>query len=99
MRKATLLISASLLMISASLLIGNSAAFATGWNKILTDSTTETVYTADIAGKSGNVKACYQSTCTFDTYTWTQKQTGNTRGSVTEQTCTDTKQVDVSNCY
>jgi hypothetical protein len=89
-----------LLLISASLLTGmTSAAFATGWEPVPTgDPRTETVYTADTAGKSGNVKACYQSTCTYQDYTWTQQQTGKTRGTFTTSSCTDTTQVDNSLC-
>lgn len=89
-----------LLFISASLITGvNSAAFASGWDPVPTgDPRTETVYTADTAGKSGNVKACYQSTCTYQDYTWTQQSTGKTRGTFTTSSCSDTTQVDNSNC-
>src|SRR5262245_49666456 len=81
MRKATLLI-------GASLLIGmSSAALATGWEPELIGTDTQQVFEAKTAGNSGNVKSCTQSTCTFNTFQWTQQTTGKTRGTFVESSC------------
>jgi hypothetical protein len=91
MKKTTILLAAA--MFAAA----TGSAFA-GWVAVPTGSTTQTLYTAQTAGKSGNVKACFQSTETTTTYTWTQSQTGATRGTFDVTTTTDEVQVDNSLC-
>ncbi|THK33868.1 hypothetical protein EHS39_33495 [Ensifer sp. MPMI2T] len=77
--------------------VATGTAFA-AWEPVLTSSVTETQFRAVTAGKSGNVKECFQSTVRIDTFTWTHTQTGNTRGTFTTTTITDEVQVDDSQC-
>jgi polyisoprenoid-binding protein YceI len=91
MKKATSLLAAS--MFAAT----TGSAFA-AWEPILIGTTTQQLYQAETAGKSGNVKACFQATVTTNTFQWTHTQTGNTRGTFTETSTTDQVQVANSLC-
>lgn len=92
MKKTTILLAAA--MFAAA----TGSAFA-GWvAQQLGDPQITTVYTAETAGKSGNVKACFSATQTITTYQWTQSQTGATRGTFDVTTTTDQVQVDNSLC-
>lgn len=91
MKKTTILLGAA--MFAAT----TGTAFA-AWEPVLINTQTDTIFTAETAGKSGNVKACFQQTVTINTFQWTQTQTGNTRGTFDETTVTDQVQVDNSLC-
>jgi hypothetical protein len=72
-------------------------AFA-AWVPQFLGETKETLFRAETAGKSGNVKACFQAEVIVKTFQWTHTQTGNTRGTFTTETITDEVQVDNSQC-
>ncbi|WP_143533865.1 hypothetical protein [Rhizobium sullae] len=91
MTKTTMLLAAS--MFAAA----TGTAFA-AWEPALINTTTNTIFQAETAGKSGNVKACFQQTVTVNTFQWTHTQTGNTRGTFDETTVSDQVQVDNSLC-
>jgi hypothetical protein len=91
MKKATSLLAASMLAATA----GSAIA---GWEPVLIGTATQQLFQAETAGKSGNVKACFQSTVTTNTFQWTQTQTGATRGTFTETSTTDQVQVANSLC-
>lgn len=75
----------------------NTPAFA-AWEPLLIDEQVEHVYTAETAGKSGNVKACFEQTIVIKTYQWTHTTTGKTRGTFDEETITESEQVANSFC-
>jgi hypothetical protein len=91
MRKTIVLCSASLFAAWAG------TAFA-GWDPILINTSTVDTFTAETAGKSGNVKACFSVTRTTQTFQWTQSQTGKTRGTFDVVTDSNAVQVADSEC-
>jgi len=74
--------------------------YADGWTPVLINTSTDQVFTAKTAGKSGNVKACFQQTITTNTFQWQHDAGGTikTRGTFDEVTVTDSVQVDNSLC-
>ena len=76
-----------LLLVTSLFTAGAGTAFA-GWEPLLINTSSDTVFTAETAGKSGNVKACFQQNITTNTFQWTQTQTGKTRGTFDEVTVT-----------
>jgi hypothetical protein len=91
MKKTAILLAA--LMLTAT----TGTAFA-AWVPLLIGEETTKTFQAQTAGKSGNVKACFQATVVIQTFQWTQTQTGNTRGTFTETNTTESTQVDNSLC-
>jgi hypothetical protein len=86
------------ILLSALMLTATTGTAFAAWVPLLINEETATLFQAQTAGKSGNVKACFQNTVTIQTFQWTHTQTGNTRGTFTETTTTDAVQVDNSLC-
>jgi hypothetical protein len=87
----------AILLATLMLTATTGTAFA-AWEPILLTTVTTPTFVANTAGKSGNVKECFQANVTINTFQWTHTQTGNTRGTFTETTTTDAVQVANSLC-
>ena len=91
--------SPSLLLIAASMFAAATGTATAGWVPVKTgDPQVVTTFEAKTAGKSGNVKACFETTTSIQAFTWTQSQTGATRGTFDVSTPLGTTQVPTSNC-
>lgn len=88
----------SVFVLAASIVVTTVATAFAAWEPVETSRTTETIYVAETAGRSGNVKACYETQVTYITYTWTHTQTERTRGTYTETETGTQTEVPVSNC-